>query len=117
MTGASVHPIPIAGKTAIWAIPGHPKYPQLAGLDGAHYEIDLNSDRARKLRGQLERYVKAARKVTESASTPARVRRDSGEPRQEQGDTRMGRRAGLGCQRAWPHPRRHRSEVQAETGK
>jgi hypothetical protein len=45
------------------------------GLDGTHYEIDLNSDHAQELRGQLQRYVKAARKVTGSAGRPARVRR------------------------------------------
>jgi hypothetical protein len=45
------------------------------GLDGTHYEIDLNSDHAQELRGQLDRYVKAARKVTGSAGRPARVRR------------------------------------------
>lgn len=45
------------------------------GLDGTHYEIDLNSDHAQELRGQLERYVKAARKVTGSAGRPSRVRR------------------------------------------
>ena len=44
------------------------------GLDGTRYEIDLSSDHARELRGQLERYVKAARKVTGSAGRPARVR-------------------------------------------
>jgi hypothetical protein len=45
------------------------------GLDGTHCEIDLNSDHAQELRGQLERYVKAARKVTGSAGRPSRVRR------------------------------------------
>ena len=45
------------------------------GLDGTHYEIDLNSDHAQDLRGQLQRYVKAARKVTGSAGRPARVRK------------------------------------------
>ena len=45
------------------------------GLDGTHYEIDLNSDHAQELRGQLVRYVKAARKVTGLAGRPARVRR------------------------------------------
>ena len=45
------------------------------GLDGTHYEIDLNSDHAQDLRGQLQRYVKAARKVTGSAGRPSRVRR------------------------------------------
>jgi hypothetical protein len=45
------------------------------GLDGTHYEIDLNSEHAQELRGQLERYVKAARKVTGAAGRPARVRR------------------------------------------
>jgi hypothetical protein len=45
------------------------------GLDGTHYEIDLNSDHAQELRGQLSRYVKAARKVTGPAERPSRVRR------------------------------------------
>ena len=47
------------------------------GLDGTRYEIDLNSGHAGKLREELERYVKAARKVTGSAGRPARVRRGS----------------------------------------
>jgi hypothetical protein len=45
------------------------------GLDGTHYEIDLNSDHAQELREQLSRYIKAARKVTGPASRPARGRR------------------------------------------
>lgn len=45
------------------------------GLDGTHYEIDLNGNHAQELRGRLERYVKAARKVTGSADRPTRVRR------------------------------------------
>jgi hypothetical protein len=45
------------------------------GLDGTHYEIDLNSKHAQDLRGQLERYVKAARKATRPADRTARVRR------------------------------------------
>jgi Lsr2 len=45
------------------------------GLDGTHYEIDLNSDHAQELRDQLQRYVKAARKVTGSVGRPSRVRR------------------------------------------
>ena len=45
------------------------------GLDGTHYEIDLNSDHAQELRRQLERYIKSARKVAGSAGRPARVRR------------------------------------------
>jgi hypothetical protein len=45
------------------------------GLDGTHYEIDLNSDHAGELRGQLQRYVKAARNITSSAGRPARGRR------------------------------------------
>jgi hypothetical protein len=44
------------------------------GLDGTRYEIDLNSEHAQEVRGQLERYVKAARKVTGAAARPARVR-------------------------------------------
>jgi hypothetical protein len=45
------------------------------GLDGTHYEIDLNSRHARDLRGQLDRYVKAARKATRPPGQPARARR------------------------------------------
>lgn len=45
------------------------------GLDGTHYEIDLNSEHARELREHLERYVKAARRVTGSPARLARVRR------------------------------------------
>jgi hypothetical protein len=44
-------------------------------LDGTAYEIDLNGEHAHELRGHLERYVKAARKVTGSASRPAQARR------------------------------------------
>ncbi len=44
------------------------------GLDGTRYEIDLNSEHAKDLRGQLECYVKAARKVTGSAGRSAPVR-------------------------------------------
>lgn len=45
------------------------------GLDGTHYEIDLNGDHAQELRRQLDRHVKAARKVAGSAGQPVRVRR------------------------------------------
>jgi nucleoid-associated protein Lsr2 len=45
------------------------------GLDGTHYEIDLNSEHAHELRRQLERYVRVARKVTGPASRPAQARR------------------------------------------
>ncbi len=40
------------------------------GLDGTHYEIDLNSKHAQELRGQLERYVSGARKATRSTAQP-----------------------------------------------
>lgn len=45
------------------------------GLDGTHYEIDLNSGHAQELREQLDLYVKKARKVTGPAGRPGRVRR------------------------------------------
>jgi hypothetical protein len=45
------------------------------GLDGTHYEIDVNSDHGRQLREALEPYLKKARKVTGSAARPARGRR------------------------------------------
>jgi hypothetical protein len=43
------------------------------GLEGTHYEIDLNSEHAQELRSELGRYVKAARKVTAYAQS-SRVR-------------------------------------------
>jgi nucleoid-associated protein Lsr2 len=42
------------------------------GLDGAGYEIDLNSGHARELRDVLARYVDAARRVSGSARRPSR---------------------------------------------
>ena len=42
------------------------------GLDGAHYEIDLNTVHAEELRSTLARYVKAGRKVTGATRRPAR---------------------------------------------
>jgi hypothetical protein len=45
----------------------------LFGLDGTHYEIDLNTDHARELRAALARYIDAGRKVT---STARRARRN-----------------------------------------
>ena len=47
------------------------------GLEGTQYEIDLNGEHAEGLRGQLDRYVKAARKVTAPAGRPARGRSTS----------------------------------------
>ena len=44
------------------------------GLDGTHYEIDLNSDHAQELREQLSRYVKAARKASGPAGRSAQWR-------------------------------------------
>jgi hypothetical protein len=42
------------------------------GLDGTEYEIDLNAGHAKELRDALARYVDAARRVSASASKPAR---------------------------------------------
>ncbi len=42
------------------------------GLDGAHYEIDLNAVHAKELRNTLARYTEAGRKVTGAARRPAR---------------------------------------------
>ena len=42
------------------------------GLDGTHYEIDLNADHAGKLRSILAPYAKAGRKVTGAARRTAR---------------------------------------------
>ncbi len=53
-------------------------------LDGAWYEIDLNGAHAQELREQVERYVKAARKVTGSSGRPARVRRASADDKNKE---------------------------------
>ena len=42
------------------------------GLDGAHYEIDLNAAHTEELRSMLARYTKAGRKVTGAGRRPAR---------------------------------------------
>jgi hypothetical protein len=45
------------------------------GLDGAHYEIELNAAHAMELRTTLEHYAQAARKVTGAPGQPAPSRR------------------------------------------
>jgi len=42
------------------------------GLDGTHYEIDLNAVHAKELRTALARYTGAGRKITGSTRRPAR---------------------------------------------
>lgn len=44
------------------------------GLDGLHYEIDLNTAHAKELRGALARYVEAGRKVSGPARRAPRSR-------------------------------------------
>src|SRR5689334_10522952 len=43
------------------------------GLDGAHYEIDLNAVHARELRDTLARYTRAARKAGGTSRRPAKA--------------------------------------------
>lgn len=47
------------------------------GLDGANYEIDLNTKHAEALRKSLARYVQASRK-TSASRRPSRSRRSPG---------------------------------------
>jgi hypothetical protein len=42
------------------------------GLDGAHYEIDLNAVHAKELRATLARYTGAGRKASGGARRPAK---------------------------------------------
>jgi hypothetical protein len=42
------------------------------GLDGAEYEIDLNTEHTKELRDALARYVSAARRAGSSPRRPAR---------------------------------------------
>lgn len=54
----------------------------LFSLDGIAYEIDLTDGNAAELRGALDRYVSAARRVSSargSSSAPSRKRRRSGQ--------------------------------------
>ena len=44
------------------------------GLDGTHYEIDLNAAHAEELRSVLAPYAKAGRKVTSTTGRAARNR-------------------------------------------
>ncbi len=43
------------------------------GLDGANYEIDLNTVHAEELRSVLGRYVQAGRKVAGATRRPGRI--------------------------------------------
>jgi len=45
------------------------------GLDGAEYEIDLNSAHAKELRDALAGYVESARRTTGTTRRPLRSRR------------------------------------------
>jgi hypothetical protein len=42
------------------------------GLDGAEFEIDLNTEHAQQLRGMLAAYVRAGRRVSAGSRRPAR---------------------------------------------
>ena len=42
------------------------------GLDGAEYEIDLNTEHAQQLRDALAPYISAARRARNSSGSPAR---------------------------------------------
>ena len=48
------------------------------GLDGTNYEIDLNAKHAKQLRGDLDRFVTAARRLGRGSVTA--VRRRTGVP-------------------------------------
>ena len=87
------------------------------GLDGTHYEIDLNSDHAQELRGQLERYVKAARKVTGSASRPTRVRRTTANDAQNKEIRNWAREKGLDVNDRGRIPAPIVAQYEAATGK
>jgi hypothetical protein len=53
-------------------------------LDGTRSEIDLNGEHGQELRGELERYVKAARRVTGSSGRPTLVRRASADDKNKE---------------------------------
>jgi hypothetical protein len=55
------------------------------GLDGTDYEIDLSSKHAKELRGALERYISAAKRVSRGrvSSGSVRVRRSSRADREQ----------------------------------
>jgi hypothetical protein len=87
------------------------------GLDGTHYEIDLNSDHAQELRGQLERYVKAARKVTGPAGRPARVRRTTENDARNKEIRNWARERGLDVNERGRIPADMMAQYEAENGK
>jgi hypothetical protein len=86
------------------------------GLDGTRYEIDLNGEHARELRGQLERYVKAARKVTGSSARPTRVRRASADDKNKEVRD-WARNQGLGVNDRGRIPAHIVAKYEAENGK
>ena len=80
-------------------------------LGGTHYEIDLNSKHAQELRGQLERCVRAARKVTRSAAQPARVRRINANDAKNKEIRTWAKERGLEINDRGPRPCRYRGTV------
>jgi hypothetical protein len=48
------------------------------GLDGAHYEIDVNATHADELRRSLAKYILSARRIGRGGATTARPRRTLG---------------------------------------
>jgi hypothetical protein len=87
------------------------------GLDGTHYEIDLNSEHAQELRGQLERYVKAARKVTRSAGRSARGRRTTANDAKNKEVRSWARERGLEVNERGRIPADIMAQHEAEKGK
>jgi hypothetical protein len=87
------------------------------GLDGTRYEIDLNSKHARELREQLERYVKAARKVSGSGGRSGRVRRTTANDDKNKEIRNWAREKGLDVNDRGRIPADIMAQYEAENGK
>ena len=106
---------PVAQKTVVTLVDdldgGEADETVSFGLDGSTYEIDLSSANAGKLRDALATYVGSARRSGRASGAGAavvapRVARATTAPR-----SALGARAGIECQRARAHSRRHRHPV------
>jgi hypothetical protein len=90
------------------------------GLDGRVYEIDLSATRASKLRGDLDRYVHAARRVgrgnvTSRTGLPARTGR--GDPAQNAAIREWARRKKIQLADRGRIPRKFVEQYHAEAGR
>src|SRR5690349_16576855 len=92
------------------------------GLDGTSYEIDLSARNAGKLRGELEKFLHAARRVGRGGITPVRRGRGTAAPAkadraQNQAIRDWARRKGIQLSERGRIPRNVLEQYEIEAGR